>query len=283
MSGVGKTVVVMVVSGIVAIIGFTFVHDPGDPVATCQGRVMQAGDICSVVGTKVDEQRTVEEQADAQRRTTRGRGLVAGILGSIIFLGAGGWLALSLSAAREAAKEAAQPHLGLRKKTAGENGWTFAIEDPSIGRILPAGERKGKVEESYTDVLRGDLDGLAFEIFDHRYRAVSVLDPKKGLQEETRTVVLLHHPGVLLDGVSVYSDSVSPHSAAPLVLTPPVQEALLRLGIHNFRLYPGVILQSVPLLRDHRTDKLLPTLHGLRDLLATLPPTAVDPGPATRM
>jgi hypothetical protein len=88
---------------------------------------------------------------------------------------------------------------------------------------------------------------------------------------------------VLLDGVSVYSDSVSPHSAAPLVLTRPVQEALLRLGIHNFRLYPGVILQSVPLLRDHRTDKLLPTLHGLRDLLATLPPTAVDPGPATRM
>ncbi|MFC3743187.1 hypothetical protein [Paractinoplanes deccanensis] len=262
----------MIVSGIVAIGGFVFANNPGNPTATCQGRVMRAGDTCVETTTTRQEVRTVEQQAEMQR-AKRGRyGLGAGIAGSIVFVCAAGYLALLVGVKREKTREDARPQLGLRRKLAEENGWQFTAEDPAIERTFPAKARKDKAQGTFTEVVRGELDGVRFEAFDHSYQRYD----KKGVTDERNTVVLFHHPGLLLDDVSVFADQVYPAQATPLVLTKQLQSAMRRLNVTNFTLFEGTVVVARALIRDHKTGKLHDLLRAVRALLDELPATTMD-------
>lgn len=273
MSGFAKNVVVLVVSGIVAFGGFVFAHDPGQPTVTCQEREMKPGDSCLIITETRQETLTYEQRAEAQRSKRGRQALGAGIAGTIVFVCAAGYLALTVLAGREKARESARPYEGLRKKLAEDNGWQFVTEDPAISKALPAAVRRDKANARFAEVLRGELDGLRFEVFNHHYERY---DAKKGPVDDQNTVILFRHPGLLLDDVSVHPDFVHPSQAARLVLTRGVQDAMRRLGVTHFSLYSGMAVAVKGLVRDHDTAKLLDQMHAFRAVLDELPATALD-------
>ncbi|SDS38566.1 hypothetical protein [Actinoplanes derwentensis] len=273
MSSITKTVAATIVSGLVAIGGFAVFNDPGDPEPFCETKIMRPGDTCVVTTRARQDIRTYERQVEALRSTRRNRGLVAGVAGAIAFAGAAGYLTLLIGARREKTREAARPHLGLRRKLAEENGWRFAADDPSIAQVFPAAARKGRTEHRFTEVVRGDLDGVRFEAFDHGYQ---VYDKKKGVLDAQDTVLLFHHPGLMLNDVSVFTDQVFPYAAANLILTRRLQDAMRHHAITHFTLYQGTVVVTRPLFRDHTTAELHDLLRATRALLNEFPTTALD-------
>ncbi|HWS35103.1 MAG TPA: hypothetical protein VN408_20480 [Actinoplanes sp.] len=96
-----RIVAVLIVSGIVAVGGFLIHFHPGDSAVTCQGQTMPRGGTCVVATSTVQEARSWQQQADAQRSTRAGQGLLAGIAGSVVLLGAAGYLLLGAGANRD--------------------------------------------------------------------------------------------------------------------------------------------------------------------------------------
>lgn len=96
-----RNVIVLIASGIVAVGGFLVHFNPGDSAVTCQGTTMPRGGTCVVATSTIQEARTWQEQADAQRATRARQGLLTGIAGSVVLLGATGYLLLGAGANRD--------------------------------------------------------------------------------------------------------------------------------------------------------------------------------------
>ncbi|GAA1645794.1 hypothetical protein [Actinoplanes couchii] len=101
MPAASRAVVVLIVGGIVAVGGLVIYYDPGSPAVSCQGQAMPRGSTCRVMTSDSQESRTYDQQAEAQRSQRAENGLTAGVVGSLMFLAAAGYLLINPGANRD--------------------------------------------------------------------------------------------------------------------------------------------------------------------------------------
>jgi hypothetical protein len=203
-----------------------------------------------------------------------------GIVGIVVVVGSVIAAAVAVSEARKnralvtlAAADAARAREQWRDRVAERNGWQYADLDPTIADVFPAKVRpaaRGRHTVHYREVIRGELRGLCFEVFDCTFEFGA-----EKLPDQARTYFLLHRPGTGLDGVDVWSDEVTPPEHTSLVLTDRVVAAMKRLGIDHWQIRESTIVVHMSRLPQEKTGDLVEKLHAIRDLADELPTSVV--------
>ncbi|MDP9794792.1 hypothetical protein J2S43_003304 [Catenuloplanes nepalensis] len=228
----------------------------GTPTPRCGGWRMQPGDVCG--GRGYEEQLAYETtRMQVEAGIALGGGLLLVIAGLLL-----------LARATRALSEDAGPDTGRRKLLAQQQGWRYRAVDPDVAARYPnVGLSRNAADNDYSRVLSGDLDGTAFDVFNHSYTfGVGV-----GAIRHEETVFLLRLPPCAASFSVEDAGQVMPPELRPMVLTEPLRRACTRARVRDWAVVDSTLIYAEPVIPDSRVKRIPARLADLRTVAAAIP------------